>query len=158
MKTIAVLSDTHGNYGAIEKILPILESCDLVFHLGDRFTDMRPFEKTLSGKLHCVKGNCDFTAGDIYKIIEIEGKRLLLTHGDAFGVKYSLTRLALFAEEQRADAVFFGHTHAAFEEEREGVLFVNPGSLDRMNFEKTFAFVTVTESKITCCHNRTSAL
>ncbi|MBQ7164250.1 MAG: metallophosphoesterase [Clostridia bacterium] len=157
MKTIAVLSDTHGNYDAIEKIMPVLESCDFVAHLGDRFTDMQPYKKALGDKLVCVKGNCDFTAGDVYRILEVEGKRLLFTHGDAFGVKYSLTRLALFAEEQRADAVFFGHTHAAFEETRGGVLFVNPGALARTSFEKTFAFVTVTESKIVSCHNRTLA-
>lgn len=154
MKTIAVLSDTHGNYAAIDGILPILESCDYVFHLGDCFTDMRPYSRILGDRLICVKGNCDFYGEARYRLAEVEGKRLLLTHGDAFGVKTSLTRLALFAEEQRADAVFYGHTHVAAEEYRNGILFVNPGSLDRLNVSKSFAYAVVTENKITCCHNR----
>lgn len=154
MKTIAVISDTHGNLNAIDKILPILESCDMVFHLGDGASDMRAYKSILEDKLVCVNGNCDFSSQDKWKLVEVEGKRLLLTHGDVFGVKGSLTRLKLFAEEKGANAVFYGHTHVAYKEEVDGILFVNPGSLARMCIDKSFAFVTIVNGKILCNHNR----
>ena len=150
MKTIAVLSDTHGNVGAIERIMPVLEGCDLVVHLGDCFTDMSAFRERLKSKLICVRGNCDFSTEEKVKTVDIEGKRLLFTHGDLFGVKGSLTRLSYFAEEKQADAVFFGHTHEAMCERVNGILYVNPGAISRMSACKSFAFVTVSERGVLC--------
>jgi len=154
MKSIAVLSDTHGNLSAIEAVFSILQSCDMVFHLGDCFTDMRGFKSALGDKLVCVKGNCDLYPESKYKIIELEGKRLLITHGDAFGVKSGLTRLSFFAKEQGVDAVFFGHTHMACCIEEDGVLYVNPGALARTGVDKSFAYVNIVNGKILCNHNR----
>lgn len=154
MKTIAVLSDTHGNLSALEGVLPILSSCDMVFHLGDCFTDMRAFKGELGDKLVCVKGNCDIHPESKYKIVEVEGKRLLLTHGDCYGVKAGLTRLCYFAKEQGVDAVFFGHTHVACDEEADGVRFINPGALSLMTVEKSFAYVVIKDGKILCNHNK----
>lgn len=35
MKKIVVISDTHGNFSCIEKLLGIMKESDYVFHLGD---------------------------------------------------------------------------------------------------------------------------
>ncbi len=156
MTTIGVLFDTHGNYGAIEKVMPILETCDLVFHLGDRFTDMQNYSSLLKDKLICVKGNCDFESEEGVRFVEVEGKKLMLTHGHLFGVKYSMTKLSLYAKENGADAVFFGHTHSAFCEEADGILYVNPGAFARTKAEKSFAYVNVVGGKILCKINRSA--
>ena len=150
MKTIAVLSDTHGNLEAIERVLPVLLSCDLVVHLGDCASDMKGYQSLIGDKLVCVRGNCDFTTGEKTKIVDFAGKRLLFTHGDLFGVKTTLNRIAYFAEEQGVDAVFFGHTHEAFCSRENGILFVNPGAMSRMQLQKSFAFVTITDKDILC--------
>jgi len=157
MKTLAVLSDTHGNLSAIERVLPILESVDYVVHLGDCNADMKGFN-SIKDKLITVKGNCDFSIGEKTKIVDIEGKRLLFTHGDMFGVKSSLNRICYFAEENKVDAVFYGHTHEAFCESVNGILFVNPGAMARMQVQKSFAYVTVCDGKILCNINRSICL
>ena len=153
MRTLAVLSDTHGNLSAIEKILPILESVDFVVHLGDCNSDMKGFT-SIKDKLITVKGNCDLCIGEKVKMVEVEGKRLLFTHGDLFGVKSSLNRISYYAEENKVDAVFYGHTHEAFCESVNGILYVNPGAMARMQVQKSFAYVTVLEDKILCNINR----
>ncbi len=153
MVTISVLSDTHGNLAAIEKALPVLETCNYVFHLGDCASDMKGFKSIFGDRLITVRGNCDMTLGDRYKIVEIENKRLLITHGDMFGVKTSLNRLSVFAEEQGVDAVFFGHTHTPFCKRAGGTLFVNPGAMSRMQPQKSFAYVTIADGKVNCSIN-----
>ena len=154
MKTLAVLSDTHGNLPAIERILPVLLTCDYVVHLGDHFTDMNAFKAVLGDKLYCVRGNCDAAPAEKVLTLEVDGCRLIFTHGDLFGVKSSLTRLAFFAEEKQADAVFYGHTHVASCERVGERLFVNPGAMTRFEADKSFAYITVSGGKITCNHNR----
>ena len=39
MKTVAVLSDTHGNRKAIDRLSQILSECDYIIHLGDTSED-----------------------------------------------------------------------------------------------------------------------
>lgn len=150
MKNIIVLSDTHGNLSAIEKLLPLMERCDYVFHLGDCFTDILPFSGQLGDKLIFVRGNCDMRSAQKQAVVEIEGKKILLTHGDDFGVKGGLTKLAYYAQETGCNAVFYGHTHQASLDEEEGIIYLNPGALALTKREKSFAFVTVTQDKILC--------
>lgn len=148
MKTIGILSDTHGNYTAIDRAMSVLAECDYVFHLGDCFTDMRPYASALAGKLVCVKGNCDAARANAVEIVEVEGKRLMLTHGDRFGVKTTLQPLADYAAKEGADAVFYGHTHVAGIDERGGVTLVNPGALSFMTREKSIAYAVVASGKV----------
>ena len=154
MKSVAVISDTHGNRAAIEKILPVLLRCDYVFHLGDGLSDMKPFERELGERLVTVKGNCDAVCAEKTRLLEIEGKRIMLTHGDLYGVKYDFGRISFAARENRADAVFFGHSHTATVIEEGGVIFANPGTMARTAVEKSYMFVSVTGDKIKCTINR----
>ena len=75
---------------------------------------------------------------------ELCGARILLAHGDRYGVKSSLTRLSYRAEELACQAAFFGHTHRAFCGYVGGALLLNPGALREGNW----AEVTVQEGKI----------
>lgn len=156
MKSIIILSDTHGNTEALRRISPLLAECDYVFHLGDGMKDMNAVLDKVSGKLISVKGNCDVCLGDKEKFVEIEGKKLLLVHGDLFGVKQSLTRLSLYARERGADAVFYGHSHRADILDDNGILYVNPGTLGRYAAERTFVYAVIANGKIVCSLRRLS--
>ncbi len=156
MKTLAVLSDTHGNVKDIQKILPIMQSCDYVVHLGDCMRDMYPFKEVLGTRLIQVKGNCDHEAGIKTAELEVEGKKLFFTHGDLFGVKSSMLSLSLYAKENSFDGVFFGHTHYCHLSQDGGIVYCNPGAMERLELEKSFAFVTVTKEKILCKINRSA--
>ena len=77
-----------------------------------------------------VLGNCDF-AGDYPPevVFPAGGMRILMTHGHYYKVKSGYQRLVYHAEELRADAVIFGHTHIPEYTQINGIWLVNPGSL-----------------------------
>ena len=124
MKTVLVLSDTHRNFSALEKLLPKMLENDYVFHLGDYQADILQYRE-LGDKVYSVLGNCDGGGDDL--VLEIEKVKILLTHGDRYGVKSSLYKLLLRAKEVGANVVFYGHTHIASVEKIDGITFVNPG-------------------------------
>lgn len=69
--------------------------------------------------------------------IEIEGLRILLTHGSPASNSEHLTpftpekRLKELAMIARADVFLCGHSHQAFSRFVDGVWFINPGSVGR---------------------------
>ena len=145
MKTLFIMSDTHGNANDIKKLLPIMEESDYVIHLGDYMSDTRYFSENIYEKLYAVKGNCDGGGDDL--VIEIENKKILLTHGDRYGVKQGNLKLLLKAKEIGADAVFYGHTHVPLIEEVENITFINPGTLSNYS-EKTYCYAVIFNGKI----------
>jgi putative phosphoesterase len=100
----------------------------------------------MSGKpVWAVRGNCDLTK-DVPEALTlvVEGATILLVHGHRQGVKHSLLRLGLYALEEEANLVLFGHTHVPVEELYEGATLYNPGSLGEPRGGKpTFGIVTV---------------
>ncbi|MBQ3115567.1 MAG: metallophosphoesterase [Clostridia bacterium] len=146
MKRVVILSDTHGNFSAIEKLLPIMEEADMVFHLGDHQSDILAYQKELKGKIYSVKGNCD--GGGDEQVLTIEGVKVLLTHGNRYNVKQSLYKLQLRAEELGVDVVFFGHTHSAVETETNKIKYVNPGAMSGF-FEKSYCYAVFYNGTLT---------
>lgn len=146
MKTFFIVSDTHGHTAPLEKLRGVMNESDYVVHLGDHASDMRPFERELYKKLYVVKGNCDGGGND--EIIEVDGYKILLTHGDGYGVKSSLYKLLLKAKELKANAVFYGHTHIARIEEIDGIVFINPGNM-RDFIDKTYCYAVLHDGKLT---------
>lgn len=152
MKTLCVLSDTHGYLDAIHRISNVIFESDYVLHLGDGVGDMRSFTEMLGDKFYAVKGNCDCLPYRKEELLEIEGHRILMTHGDLYGVKYSMTALSLRAKELNADVVLFGHTHTAEIFEEGGITFINPGSLSG-TMKESFAYVVITKEKVVATIN-----
>ena len=144
MKTFCVLSDTHGNVADLQKLEGVMRESDYVIHLGDNIADTRFFPTEITKKLYAVKGNCDGGGED--QIIEVEGKRILLTHGDRYNVKSGTDALYYRAQGLNADAVFYGHTHKADIEERAGVIMINPGTL-KGYVEKSYCYVVLVGGK-----------
>lgn len=133
---IAVISDTHRNEKYIEIAKKYISSADVLIHLGDNTEDIKELARDFKGDVYGVKGNCDFS-NDYPKeqIINIYNKKIFITHGDLYGVKYGFNNIYYKAKEIGADIVLFGHTHQQLLIEEDGMVFMNPGSisLPRLN-------------------------
>lgn len=148
MIKIVVISDTHGNLQAIDKMAQIILESDFVFHLGDHFDDMKNYAHVLGDKLYRVHGNCDWgTQKDI--VVKIDKQRIFATHGDLYGAKRGTTKLVEKAKQENCSVVFYGHTHVAEIKKQDGVLLVNPGTLQKYSANKSFAYVIVNNDKVT---------
>lgn len=119
---------------------------DFVFHLGDNENDILSYKKELGAKIYSVKGNCD-GGGEDY-ILEVEKVKILITHGDKYGVKSSLYKLLLKAKELGVNAVFYGHTHCAQIDRIEGITFVNPGCVTSYG-QKSYCYAVFHDGKLT---------
>ena len=122
---ILIISDTHKD---IEKIKEVsLKYKDYIkFDLGDRQLDKSIYEEL--GYIS-VDGNCDKENDNLILEKNIEKNKFLLTHGHIFNVKYSYLNLYYKALEVNANYVLFGHTHIQISFIKDGITFINPGSL-----------------------------
>ncbi len=128
-----VIADTHHDIYALRKILPIINSCDYLVHLGDCNDDIDRIKGEITVKnVIKVRGNCDFVSKNpIFTVAEIAGSKFFFTHGHAYRVDDDLIDLAFAAEENGCKYAFYGHTHIAATDYCRGVTLVNPGSLAR---------------------------
>ena len=106
MKTMLVMSDTHGNKGAVARLKEIAGETDYIVHLGDHSRDIEPIRAQYPERVFSVDGNCDL-AFRTERTLEIEGVKVLLTHGHRFGVKSGLERLFYFCGERGIDLPAF---------------------------------------------------
>ncbi|NLV49162.1 MAG: metallophosphoesterase [Clostridiales bacterium] len=129
---ILVFSDSHGSCGLMEAAVK-LHMPDLTLFLGDGASDITALRASYPElSVRCVRGNCDPAGFAPEKlIIEESGKKIMMTHGHAYGVKLGLQRVFYAALEAQADIILFGHTHEAYRAEREGLIMLNPGSVGR---------------------------
>ncbi|TYP51328.1 metallophosphoesterase [Thermosediminibacter litoriperuensis] len=151
---IGVLSDTHGLLHFIEKAVKVMEPVDLILHAGDVSADADFLREAYNYRVYGVSGNCD--TGSEYpgeRLIELEGKKILLTHGHGYRVKYGYERLLARAKELFADAVVFGHTHCPENTRVGNVLIFNPGSpaLPRCGAGRTFGVLEIRDGDIRGC-------
>lgn len=129
MKKILVLSDSHRNVERMHWAVD-WEQPDLIIHLGDCISDAEQLKATYTDfSFECVPGNCDCSMETAVRILEIEGKRVMICHGHTFRVKSGLLNLELGARERGVDIALFGHTHRVFYETHNGVTYLNPGSI-----------------------------
>lgn len=148
---ILVVSDSHNIFtkSCIKKIKEY-EPYDLGIHLGDNIKDIKSLKSHLNIELVYVKGNCDFSREDEEKIIELEGKKILITHGHKYNIKRTLTYLQQSSINKDVDVVLFGHTHVPFKQIIDGILYFNPGSvtLPRSKYGTSFGIIEITDKKV----------
>ncbi len=131
-KILAVVSDTHGNFNALQQVMERHPRLDALLFLGD---GMREFEDIQSLypaiPMMGVPGNCDYGYPDPHtKIYFCQGKKLMLTHGHFYQVKVGVEYLITAAAAAGAAAVLYGHTHRPVaQQEPNGLWRINPGSL-----------------------------
>ena len=112
---ILVFSDSHRSRGdmieAIDEQQP-----DQVIHLGDLITDAEELTYVYPRLPICmVPGNCDgWTTEPVKKLITLQGKTILLSHGHLWRVKGSYDAAIADARKAGADILLFGHTHRAY--------------------------------------------
>ena len=124
MKLI-LLSDSHGNKKAIDKIFE-KESFDYLFFMGDGLSDLGTYINLEN--VYAVSGNCDFFSKvENEKVLDLCGYKIFLTHGNRYGVKSNLNLLVERAQEVGANLVFYGHTHRKHIEKIGETYFINPG-------------------------------
>jgi len=146
---IAVISDTHR---CIEKLINNLENkkLDIIIHLGDYIKDAEVIEDELGVEIIKVKGNCDIRENDAQDeiILNLKDRKVLLTHGHKYNVKFTFENLCYRAEEIEADIVLFGHTHRPFNQKIDDILFFNPGSPTnpRNTKDKTYGIIDIDEN------------
>ncbi|MCX8129389.1 MAG: metallophosphoesterase [Clostridia bacterium] len=150
---ILVLSDTHGDTDKAEEAIRTESDVDLIIHLGDYFRDAQK----LSGifpqiPIEYIYGNSDFMIGDVAaeKVLEYKGKRILITHGHRYSVKWDYDKLHRKAEEMKVDMILFGHTHIADTVKKGKYILVNPGSISdpRDDNSQSYAIINISEEKI----------
>ncbi len=149
MKTLCILSDTHGNTAVYEKIRELLDSCDYIFHLGDVVGDAEQLARRYgSQKVFCVRGNCDYALKENTLYQEIEGVKLMFTHGHAYGVKTSLLSLEEKAREMGVSAAFYGHTHIPEIRDVGNLQLICPGTLKANAFQMTYCYAVISKGKV----------
>jgi len=138
--TIGILSDTHSALHRLERLAEIFSSrgTHRLIHCGD-ITSPEAVIGLKDFDVEWVFGNCDWNRAVLENAmrecghschgfrgeIEIEGRRILFTHGD---------RLDLFdelLEDDHADLVIHGHTHEKRDVEIRGRRVLCPGALIR---------------------------
>ena len=151
MKKLIIISDTHGNYRAVESLLPRIAENDYIVHLGDGAVDMREVRTQYPEKVYACSGNCDFFSPIPEEgILEVECVRIFYCHGHKYRVKSELTRLAQAAKEKGCDIALYGHTHQADITEIDGVTLINPGSFKRsVENGGSYCYLVINREKFT---------
>ena len=143
---IIVLSDTHGNYARAVRAVNEAGPAELVIHLGDEYADGALIGQFCQRPLLAVPGNCDPGCSEPrLKTVTAAGKRILLTHGDSYGVKNGLHHLIKKGLTERADVILFGHTHQPLVQQIDGMLLVNPGTLQYRASTQSYAILEISD-------------
>ena len=146
---LLIASDVHGCAAAMRALearicseMPdrIILLGDILYHgpRNDLPSGYAPKEvaailNSMADRLVCVRGNCDSEVDQMvldfhcradYVLIEVDGRLLYLTHGHVAHMMPDNPPALV-----TGSAFLFGHTHIKTLHEREGILFVNPGSI-----------------------------
>ncbi|MDE6303083.1 MAG: metallophosphoesterase [Clostridia bacterium] len=147
MTTILAFSDSHCE-PLPQKLLAVANEADYVLFAGDgaaRLGDIL-LHKHFIG----VDGNCDARVFGKEEIIEVDGVRILLTHGDLYSVKRDLLSLELRAQELHCSAVVYGHTHFASIDTYRNITLICPGSIAYPASDaRSYAYIVVHNGKLT---------
>ena len=151
---ILVISDTHIPVAAQDlpaEVYKAIEGVDMIFHAGD-MVDAAVLEKLRSLKeTKAVCGNMDSKEACMTlktkEIINIGKFRIGLTHG--YGAPSEIMQ-TVRKEFDKIDVLVFGHSHAAMNVKKDGVLYFNPGSpTDKIFASKnSYGILEVTDKKV----------
>ena len=144
---LMIASDIHGSRFFTERMLERYqaEEADKLLLLGDilyhgprndlpRGYDPKNVATLLNSvkkALLCVRGNCDAEVDQMvlefpiladYAILWLEGRTVFATHGHHYGADDP-------PPLQKGSILLHGHTHLMAMEERDGYLYLNPGSV-----------------------------
>ena len=138
---IAILSDTHGLLRPA--VLEQLKTADVILHGGDINRQSVVEDMQQYAPLYVVRGNNDKAwAEDIPHdlTVTLEGVTFYMVHN----------KKELPADLDGVDVVVFGHSHKYVQEEKDGILWLNPGSCGPRRFrqEITMMMAEIEDGKI----------
>jgi putative phosphoesterase len=137
MKTIGVISDTHGllRWEAEAELAAV----DHIIHAGDIGTPEILERLQRIAPVTAVRGNNDKDAWadplPATAIVDIGGHRLYVVH--------DIAHLDVDPIADRIGVIIAGHSHKPAVTEKDGVLFVNPGSAGPRRFTLPVAIAKV---------------
>lgn len=146
MTIIGIISDTHDLLRP--EAFKVLAGSEIIIHAGDIGSPEIIDRLKSLAPVYAVRGNMDkspwrdtLPATDI---IEISGKLLYVLH--------NITEMDLNPVAAGLAAVISGHSHRPHIENKNGVLFINPGSAGPRHFSLpvTVASLHIVGDSITC--------
>lgn len=148
---IIVFSDSHGQAGALDKIVSVQPDAGRYIFLGDGVADLQHLRRRYPQiELYSVRGNVDYVSGDPGTAeMDIFEKKIIITHGYEFHVKQGTEELYAYAVSRNAKVVLFGHTHIPHYHFEGGIHFLNPGAAVS-GAVCQFGIVDITEANIAC--------
>lgn len=158
---LLIASDIHGAAGYCRQLLEAWEreGADRLLLLGDILyhgprndlpqgyepkaviAQLTPYKD----RIFCVRGNCDTEVDQMvlpfpiladYAILEQAGRLIYATHGHVYNLK-NLPPLC------PGDILLHGHTHIPANQEAQGVLYLNPGSVSIPKENSPHSYMTL---------------
>lgn len=142
---IGLISDTHG---LLRPELPAaLAGVEEILHAGDVGTPEVLAELQALAPVTAVKGNVDVCVPALripsFSIRDLHGLSILITH--YLGTPDEpLPPVAAVIKAERPRLILTGHTHQPRVQERDGTMFVNPGSCGPRRFELPVSYGLLT--------------
>jgi uncharacterized protein len=136
---IGVVSDTHGLLRP--ELLPALANVDHILHAGDVGNpDILTALRSIA-PVTAIRGNIDRTG----PCAELPATEAIELSGCLIYIVHNLEDLDLNPHAASIGVVLYGHTHQPSIDHRNGVLYLNPGSVGprRFNLPITFALLTI---------------
>ena len=144
---IGILSDTHDHLDP--RIATLFAGVNHILHAGDVGMPHLLLELEQIAPVTAVLGNTDADIGlKLTEVITLGGRKFLIHHIVNPHAPGNNLNAALV--KHRPDVVVFGHSHRAFAETINGVLFFNPGYCGRPKFgqERSVAILHCDEKEI----------
>lgn len=169
---LLLISDTHERVAILRGILKGHGAyCDALIFAGDGMADIIECREEALAAINArailpsiiavVAGNCDLPAYRVtsetnpsakaffrvplMQVLNVCGKKILVSHGHLQSVNFSIESLASTAQENGCHIAVYGHTHIAAAASHKSVFAVNPGSicLPRGESSASFAILEV---------------
>lgn len=151
---IVVFSDSHRNYAVLQEIIRRHPEAETFIHLGDGEWEFQELAREAPAHvlMLSVRGNNDFgSTTQINGCLRVGKTKILYTHGHLYFVQRGLLELENFARASKADIMLYGHTHQAAVLYRDGVHFLNPGSVSQpRDGSPSYGIVDLTGQGIAC--------
>ena len=149
---ILIVSDIHGNYNNMKKVLQNEPSFDYLLLVGDILSGpyregydpekLADLLNSYKNKIIAVRGNCDymddlqlldFKMDELYKTVPMDNKTILMTHGHYFNKDH--------LPDVRYNILITGHTHVPVLERDHSKIILNPGSISLPRQDSTKSYI-----------------
>ena len=130
---LAILSDTHGLLRPA--VLEHLRDADAILHGGDINKPETVEQLRQFAPLYVVRGNNDKAWAEAiphHRTVTLGGVTFCMVHN----------KKEVPADLGGVDVVVFGHSHKYVQEERDGILWLNPGSCGPRRFHQEITMMT----------------